>query len=53
MFAEAKGNGLSVPAIKAILKIRKKDAAEREEEEAILDVYMNALGMLPLFESAE
>jgi uncharacterized protein (UPF0335 family) len=53
VFAEARGNGYSVPALRAILKMRKKDAAEREEEEAILDSYMNALGMLPLFESAE
>ncbi|WP_029630209.1 DUF2312 domain-containing protein [Zavarzinella formosa] len=50
VFAEAKGNGFSTPAIRTILKMRKKDAAEREEEETILDTYLNALGMLPLFE---
>jgi uncharacterized protein (UPF0335 family) len=53
VFAEAKGNGYSVPALRAILKIRKKDASEVEEEEAILDSYKNALGMLPLFEQVE
>lgn len=50
VFAEAKGNGFDVKAIRAIIKMRKKDVSEREEEEAILDSYMNALGMLPLFE---
>jgi uncharacterized protein (UPF0335 family) len=50
VLAEAKGNGYSIPAIRTILKMRKKDASEREEEEAILDSYMNALGMLPLFD---
>lgn len=50
VFAEAKGNGFDVKAIRQILKIRKKDAAQRDEEEAILDTYMRALGMLPLFD---
>jgi len=50
VFSEAKSSGFDVKAIKTILKLRQKDAQEREEEEAILDTYMNALGMLPLFE---
>ncbi len=50
VFAEAKGNGFDVKAIRTIIKIRKMDAQEREEEETILGTYMNALGMLPLFE---
>jgi len=53
VFAEAKGNGYSIPAIRAILKMRKKDASQREEEEAILDSYLNVLGMLPLFEQSD
>ena len=53
VFAEAKGNGFSVPALRAIIKMRKKDAAQREEEEAVLETYMNALGMLPLFDDGE
>ena len=55
VYAEAKGVGLDVKAIRAIIKIRKQDAAEREEQKAILDVYKNALGMLsdtPLGEAA-
>ncbi|QEL14757.1 DUF2312 domain-containing protein [Limnoglobus roseus] len=50
VFAEAKGNGYCTKAIRTILKMRKQDASEREEQENILDVYLNALGMLPLFE---
>jgi len=52
VFAEAKGNGFDVKAIRTILKIRKMDASEREEQETILDVYLNALGMLPEYEEA-
>lgn len=53
IFAEAKGNGFDVKAIKQIIKIRKMDASDREEQETILETYMSALGMLPLFDSAE
>lgn len=42
---EAKGRGYHVPAINAILKIRKKDPNERIEEETILSTYLSALGM--------
>ena len=52
VFAEAKGNGFDVKAIRSIIKIRKMDASEREEAETILDTYLNALGMLPEFEEA-
>lgn len=37
--------GFDVKAMRAIIRMRKKDAAERQEEEAILDLYMAALGM--------
>ncbi len=53
VFAEAKGNGYDVKAIRQILKIRKMDAQEREEEETILDTYMRALGMLPELDEVE
>ena len=45
IYAEAKGNGFSVPVLRQIIRIRKKDHAERMEEEALLDMYMAALGM--------
>jgi len=51
IYAEAKGTGFDTKAIRTIVKLRKKDQAEREEEEAILDTYMAALGMLPLFDT--
>ena len=42
---EAKGNGFDTKAMRKILSLRKKDHAERQEEEAILELYMQALGM--------
>jgi uncharacterized protein (UPF0335 family) len=45
VFAELKGRGFDPKAIRSILRIRKKDHAERQEEEAILELYMQALGM--------
>lgn len=53
VFAEAKGNGYDVKAIRHIIKLRKKDQSERDEEEAVLDTYLRALGMLPLFDEVE
>lgn len=44
--AELKGRGFDVKAVRAILKIRKQDHAERQEQEAILELYMQALGMV-------
>jgi uncharacterized protein (UPF0335 family) len=46
VFAEMKGRGYDVKAVRQILKIRKQDQAERQEQEAVLDVYMQALGMI-------
>ena len=46
VFLEARANGFDVKAIKQIIKIRSLDASEREEQEAILDTYLHALGML-------
>ena len=45
VFAELKGRGFDSKAVRSILRIRKKDHAERQEEEAILELYMQALGM--------
>lgn len=53
VFAEAKGNGFDTKAIRTIIKMRKQDASEREEQETVLESYMNALGMLPLFNEPE
>lgn len=45
VFAELKGQGFDVKAIRQILKLRKQDPDDRAEEEAVLDLYMTALGM--------
>ena len=45
VYAEAKGTGFDVAAIRQLVRLRKKDQAERQEEEAILDLYKAALGM--------
>ena len=44
VFAEAKGNGFDVKVLRKIVRIRKQDRAKRQEEEAILDLYLSALG---------
>lgn len=46
VYAEAKGNGFDVKALKTIVRMRKQDANERQEAETILETYMQALGML-------
>lgn len=46
VYAEAKGTGFDTKAIKAIVRLRRMDAAQRQEEEAILDLYKSALGMV-------
>ena len=45
VYAELKGTGFDTKAVRTIIRLRKKDQAERQEEETILDLYMNALGM--------
>ena len=47
VFAEAKGNGFDTKAIRTIIKMRKLEPQEREEQETVLDTYLHALGMLP------
>ena len=46
VYAEAKGNGFDVKALRTIVRLRKQDANERAEQETILEVYMQALGMI-------
>jgi uncharacterized protein (UPF0335 family) len=46
VFAEAKVNGFDVKALRAIVRLRKMDSSERAEQDAILETYMHALGML-------
>ena len=46
VMAEAKGRGYDPKAIRQILRIRKQKREEYQEEQSILDVYMQALGMI-------
>lgn len=46
VFAEAKGNGYDIKVMRKIISMRRQDHEKRKEEEAILDLYLNALGML-------
>lgn len=45
VYGEAKANGFDVAAMRKIVAIRKKDRDKRIEEETILDIYLQALGM--------
>ncbi len=45
VFAEAKGNGFDVKALKAILKLRKENEDARKELDAIVELYAQALGI--------
>ncbi|MET4636182.1 uncharacterized protein (UPF0335 family) [Kaistia defluvii] len=46
VYGEAKANGYDTKALRKIVALRKQDANEREEQEAILELYKNALGMV-------
>jgi uncharacterized protein (UPF0335 family) len=45
VYAEAKGNGFDTKILRQVVRLRKLDRADRQEQEAILDLYMGALGM--------
>jgi len=46
VYAEAKAHGFDIKALRTIVRLRKQDSDERKEQEAILETYMHALGML-------
>lgn len=52
VYAEAKANGFDTKVLRQVIGLRKKDQTERQEQEAIRDLYLTALGMLPDFEAA-
>jgi len=45
IFAEAKGHGFDTKIMRQVLRIRRLDNADRQEQEAVLDLYLSALGM--------
>ena len=46
VFAEAKGEGFDVKILRKVVRIRKQDKAKRQEEEALIDLYVSAIGGL-------
>ena len=46
VYAEAKGNGYDVKALRMVVRMRKQDKHERAEQEAIIETYLHALGMI-------
>ncbi len=53
VYAEAKANGFDTKILRKVVTLRKKDTEEREEEQAMIDLYLNALGMLPEADAVE
>ena len=54
IYLEAKSNGYDVKTLRRVVRMRKMEAAEREEQEAMLDLYLTALGMTAdLFDEQE
>jgi uncharacterized protein (UPF0335 family) len=46
VYAEAKGEGFDVKIVRKVVRLRKQDAAKRQEEEALIDLYISAIGGL-------
>jgi uncharacterized protein (UPF0335 family) len=46
VYAEAKGNGFDVKTLRTVVRMRKQDKNDRAEQEAILETYLHALGMI-------
>ena len=53
VYAEAKGNGFDVKTMRQIVRLRRLDKDDLDEQETLLDVYKRALGMLPPAAAAE
>jgi uncharacterized protein (UPF0335 family) len=46
VYGEAKGEGFDVKILRKVVRLRKQDVAKRQEEEALLDLYISAIGGL-------
>jgi uncharacterized protein (UPF0335 family) len=46
VYLEAKGNGFDVKILRKVIRLRKQDKAKRQEEDALLDLYLSAIGGL-------
>jgi uncharacterized protein (UPF0335 family) len=45
VYAEAKGHGFDVKIMRQVVRLRRLDSADRQEQESVLDLYLSALGM--------
>ena len=45
VYSEAKGTGFDVKIMRQVVRLRKLDTADRQEQDAVLDLYLSALGM--------
>lgn len=52
VFAEAKSSGFDPKIMRQVIRLRKMEQSEVDEQETLLDLYKRALGMLPDFEEA-
>ncbi len=46
VYAEAKGEGFDTKILRKVIRLRKADSAKRQEEEALIDLYISAIGGL-------
>ena len=47
VFGEAKANGYDTKVLRQVISLRKQDLSERQEQDAVRDLYLHALGMIP------
>lgn len=47
VYAEAKAEGFDTKVMRQVIRLRKQDTMERQEQEALLDIYKHALGLVP------
>ena len=52
VYAEAKGTGFDTKIMRQLIRLRKMDKDDLDEQETLLDVYKRALGMLPAIDDA-
>ena len=45
VYAEAKGNGFDTKVMRQVIRLRKMETADRQEQEALLDLYKRAIGL--------
>jgi uncharacterized protein (UPF0335 family) len=53
VYGEAKAHGFDTKILRKVISLRKRDRHEREEEEAMLELYLGALSMIPVAAAAE